>query len=32
MSKYILEKKPLKFAYESFISFFAEEIDPLPAQ
>lgn len=29
MLKYISEKKPEKFAYESFISFFVQEIDPL---
>ena len=28
MSKYISERKPRKFAYDSFVSFFAEEIDP----
>ena len=28
MEKYISERKPLKFAYDSFVSFFAEEIDP----
>lgn len=32
MEKYLSERKPVKFAYESFVSFFAEEIDPLLPQ